>query len=736
MMNLFRSKAIKWIRQHDSMQCGVACLAMICRHYGKRYSLEYLDGFCHANVAGVSMLGIAEGAGCVGLETSTFAATTDELVEIKLPCILHWNQNHFVVLYDISRNGGRYRVADPGKGLIDYSRNELESHWISNRTDDGPSGIVMQLEPTEKFYRHDHDRNGEKRSFRFMMGYLRQYKRYFFQIFCGLLLGCLLQLIMPFLTQSIVDIGIRHKDIGFIWLVLLGELMIVVGRTATDFIRRWLLLHISMRINISLVSDFFIKLLKLPMSFFDTKLMGDLLQRIGDHSRVQNFLTGQTLNIIFSFLSFIIFGIVLLVYNRLIFLVFTICSVGYGGWIAMFLSRRKVLDYELFEQQAINQNRTYQFITSMQEIKLQDCERRRRWEWEDTQADLFAVQMKSLKLQQTQEAGSIFINEVKNILITVLAATAVINGDMTLGEMLAVQYIIGQLNSPVSQFMQFIYSLQDVRISLERINEIHEGRNEETQENQATGFAAEKSITVDSIDFKYDPHALKNTLEGISFDIPEGKVTAIVGASGSGKTTLIKLMLGYYPVMSGSISIAGRNINEYNLKWWRRHCGVVMQDGVIFSESIARNIAVDDNEIDPERLREAARIACIDDYVMSLPLKYDTKIGRDGVGLSQGQKQRILIARAVYKNPDFIFLDEATNALDARNERAIVENLDVFYRGRTVVVVAHRLSTVRNADRIIVLDGGRVVETGNHDSLIERKGAYYNLVKNQLELGN
>ncbi len=736
MMNLFRSKAIKWIRQHDSMQCGVACLAMICRHYGKRYSLEYLDGFCHANVAGVSMLGIAEGAGCVGLETSTFAATTDELVEIKLPCILHWNQNHFVVLYDISRNGGRYRVADPGKGLIDYSRNELESHWISNRTDDGPSGIVMQLEPTEKFYRHDHDRNGEKRSFRFMMGYLRQYKRYFFQIFCGLLLGCLLQLIMPFLTQSIVDIGIRHKDIGFIWLVLLGELMIVVGRTATDFIRRWLLLHISMRINISLVSDFFIKLLKLPMSFFDTKLMGDLLQRIGDHSRVQNFLTGQTLNIIFSFLSFIIFGIVLLVYNRLIFLVFTICSVGYGGWIAMFLSRRKVLDYELFEQQAKNQNRTYQFITSMQEIKLQDCERRRRWEWEDTQADLFAVQMKSLKLQQTQEAGSIFINEVKNILITVLAATAVINGEMTLGEMLAVQYIIGQLNSPVSQFMQFIYSLQDVRISLERINEIHEGRNEETQENQATGFAAEKSIAMDNIDFKYDPHALKKTLEGISFDIPEGKVTAIVGASGSGKTTLIKLMLGYYPVMSGSISIAGRNINEYNLKWWRRHCGVVMQDGVIFSESIARNIAVDDNEIDPERLREAARIACIDDYVMSLPLKYDTKIGRDGVGLSQGQKQRILIARAVYKNPDFIFLDEATNALDARNERAIVENLDVFYRGRTVVVVAHRLSTVRNADRIIVLDGGCVVETGNHDSLIALKGTYYNLVKNQLELGN
>ncbi len=730
MMDRFRV-----VRQHDGMQCGVACMAMICRHYDKGLSISWLESLCHASREGVSLKALHDLSIELGMDSVAGKVSLDDLYEVPLPCILHWNQNHFVVLYKISDRHTRFWIADPGKGKYRCDIKEMKQHWISTESNGVEKGIAMFLEPNDRF---GSIREGkpERRSFRFMMGYLRQYKRYFFQIFCGLLLGCLLQLIMPFLTQSIVDIGIRHKDIGFIWLVLLGELMIVVGRTATDFIRRWLLLHISMRINISLVSDFFIKLLKLPMSFFDTKLMGDLLQRIGDHSRVQNFLTGQTLNIIFSFLSFIIFGIVLLVYNRLIFLVFTICSVGYGGWIAMFLSRRKVLDYELFEQQAKNQNRTYQFITSMQEIKLQDCERRRRWEWEDTQADLFAVQMKSLKLQQTQEAGSIFINEVKNILITVLAATAVINGEMTLGEMLAVQYIIGQLNSPVSQFMQFIYSLQDVRISLERINEIHEGRNEETQENQATEFASEKSIAMDNIDFKYDPHALKKTLVGISFDIPEGKVTAIVGASGSGKTTLIKLMLGYYPVMSGSISIAGRNINEYNLKWWRRHCGVVMQDGVIFSESIARNIAVDDNEIDPERLREAARIACIDDYVMSLPLKYDTKIGRDGVGLSQGQKQRILIARAVYRNPDFIFLDEATNALDARNERAIVENLDVFYRGRTVVVVAHRLSTVRNADRIIVLDGGRVVETGNHDSLIERKGAYYNLVKNQLELGN
>lgn len=408
----------------------------------------------------------------------------------------------------------------------------------------------------------------------------------------------------------------------------------------------------------------------------------------------------------------------------------------YGVWITIFLNKRKFLDYELFEQQAKNQDKTYQFITSIQEIKLQDCEQRRRWEWEDTQAELFNVQMKSLKLQQAQEAGSIFINEIKNIIITVLAATAVINNQMTLGAMLAIQYIIGQLNSPVSQLMSFIYSFQDVKISLERINEIHEGKNEETSKNQLTYFKSKKTIRIENIDFKYDPYSLRKILNNISLCIPEGKVTAIVGASGSGKTTLIKLMLGYYPVLSGEISIAGRDINEYNLKWWRRHCGVVMQDGVIFSESIARNIAVDDGDIDENRLINAARIANIHEYIMGLPLKYNTQIGRDGVGLSQGQKQRILIARAVYKNPDFIFLDEATNALDAKNERAIVENLDEFYKGRTVVVVAHRLSTVKNADQIIVLDGGRVVETGNHTSLIEKKGAYYNLVKNQLELGN
>lgn len=725
-----------YIRQHDNMQCGAACIGMICRYYGSKISLSAISSICSATNEGISLLGMANSAKAIGFDALPCKVKIGSLFNNDSPCILHWNHNHFVVLYKIKRN--TFYIADPGKGLYKCPITDFIQHWAENEAETEASGFALFLKPNENFldFSLKFEKINSHHSFRFLFKYLTLYKKHLIQILLGLILGCLLQLILPFLTQSVVDIGIKHNDIHFIWLILLGELMIVIGKTATDFIRRWLLLHISMRINISLVSDFFIKLLKLPMSFFDTKLMGDLLQRINDHSRIQTFLTNQVLGVIFTFMSFTIFGIVLLIYNNLIFIIFMAGSVIYGLWITIFLNKRKILDYELFEQQANNQNKTYQFITSMQEIKLQDCEKRRRWEWEDTQADLFCVQMKSLKLQQTQEAGCIFINEVKNIVITVLAATAVINGQMTLGAMLAVQYIIGQLNSPVEQFMSFIYSLQDVKISLERINEIHEGNNEETAENQISEFNDEKFITLTNVNFKYDQHALKNTLTDVSFDIPEGKVTAIVGASGSGKTTLIKLILGYYPVMSGSISIAGSNINEYNLKWWRRHCGVVMQDGVIFSESIARNIAVDDGDIDTERLERAALIANIYDYIMGLPLKYNTQIGRDGVGLSQGQKQRILIARAVYKNPDFIFLDEATNALDAKNERAIVENLDEFYKGRTVVVVAHRLSTVRNADQIIVLDSGKVIESGNHTSLIEKKGAYYNLVKNQLELGN
>ncbi len=717
------------------MQCGVACLAAVCCYYGKSYSLSSLENYCTPTAEGVSMKAIIDAAKELGFDAQGALVALPSLRNAHLPAILHWNQNHFVVLYKVSRDGRKYYVSDPGKGKICYTEDEFCSHWQSGNTTAERRGVALFLEPTEVFYDRELTNSSEKRSFRFLFSYLRAYRSSFIKIALTLLLGCVLQLVMPFLTQAIVDVGIRDKDIGFVWLILMGELAIVAARTISDFARRWWLLNISMRINISLVSDFFIKLLRLPMAFFDSKLMGDLLQRIGDHSRVQNFLTGQVLNIAFTLLSLIVFGAVLFIYNTLIFTVFVVGSIAYGVWITVFLHRRKVLDYEMFELQAINQNRTYQLVTTMQEIKLQDCEERRRLEWEETQTDLLALQTKSLRLSQAQEAGSIFINEVKNILITVFAATAVINGEITLGTMLAIQYIVGQLNSPISQIMSFAYTVQDVQISLERINEIHERRNEEDGGKRLQRFNSSKMISIKNVCFKYDRHALNNTLENISFEIPEGKLTAIVGASGSGKSTLIKLLLGYYPVASGAISIGGHNIDEYELKWWRRQCGVVMQEGVIFSESIARNIAVADGEMDMERIEHAARIANIHDCVMALPLKYDTKIGRDGVGLSQGQKQRILIARAVYKNPEFIFLDEATNSLDASNEREIVSKLNDFYQGKTVVVVAHRLSTVKNADRIVVLDGGRVVEVGTHESLSRAQGAYYNLIRNQLELG-
>lgn len=727
--------------QHDSMQCGIACLQMICKYYGKEYTLTQLSELCFATNEGVSMLGISQAAEKLGLHTICGRAITDQLSKVQLPCILFWNQNHFVVLYKVEkcRKGNRYYIADPSKGRVEYTEREFKNGWLNTQSKGQEKGLAMFLNPTPAFGKDNENKKEtkEERSFSFLFGYIKQHKQYFGQILLGLIVACLIQLILPFLTQAIVDVGIAHQNLTLIWLILLGQLVLTISRTTVDFIRRWLLLHISMHINISLVSDFFIKLLKLPMSFFDTKLMGDLLQRMADHKRVEQFLTTQTLSVMFSLLSFIVFGIVLFFYDWLIFVIFLAGSILYGLWIALFLHRRKILDYESFEKQAVNNAKTYQFITSMQEIKLQDCERRRRWEWEDVQADLFDVQMKNLKLQQKQDAGSILINEVKNIVITVVAAAAVIEGNMTLGMMLAVQYILGQLNSPVEQLMKFIYSLQDVKISLERINEIHEMKNEENQERQLTTFPNDKkSLIFKNVSFKYDPHNPQKTLDGISITIPYGKTTAIVGASGSGKTTLLKLLLGYYEVLEGEIRIGDNNLNNYNLKWWRQQCGVVMQDGVIFSESIAQNIAVDDGEISADRLLRAVELANIKKFITGLPLSYSTLIGQDGVGLSQGQKQRVLIARAIYKSPKYIFLDEATNALDAENERIIVENLHDFYQGRTVVVVAHRLSTVKDADQIIVMDKGCVAEIGDHVSLIEKQGTYYNLVKNQLELGN
>jgi ATP-binding cassette subfamily B protein len=726
--------AFPFFKQLDAMDCGPTCLRMVARHYGKHFTLQTLREKSHLNKEGVSMLGIAKAAEDIGMQTMGVSLNWERLkTEAPLPVIAHWKQNHFVVVYKIQRD--RVFVADPAFGRTVYTREEFLKGWISTRKDGESKGSVLLLQPTPDFLNQE-DEPIKKSGFSYLFRYLAPYRRYVYHLILGLLLGSIIQFLLPFLFQSMVDFGITNQDIKFIYLILLFQLVLILSQMGIDFIRRWILLHVSTRINIALISDFLIKLMKLPVGFFDTKLTGDILQRIGDHRRIETFLTTSSLTIMFSMVNLLVFAVILAIYSIKILFIFLAGALLYFAWIYLFMKRRRSLDHKYFGKMAENQSKLIQIIHGIREIKLNNAERTNQWEWKDIQAGLFRINMKTLSLNQYQEAGGVFINETKNILINVTAAVAVVNGDLTLGTLLAISYILGQLNGPIEQMITFFHRAQDAKISLERLGEIHDTEDEYQRETGITVLPSIDRVTVTNLVFSYPGALNRNVLEEINMTLKKDTVTAVVGVSGSGKTTLVKLLLGFYPPASGEIRVGDMNIQMMSPDLWRRQCGVVMQDGFIFSDTIARNIALGEMEINPDQLLYAARMACIDDFIDQLPLGYNTKIGQEGLTLSGGEEQRILIARAIYKNPGFLFLDEGTSALDANNERRIMENLQLVFKGKTVVIVAHRLSTVKNADQIIVLDRGRIVEEGKHNTLIAKKGHYFDLVRNQLELGN
>ncbi len=730
-----------FIEQKDAMDCGPTCLAMISRYYGKSISLQTLRNKTEIGKEGVNLLGINNAAESIDFRTQGVQLTYTQLTkEAPLPCILHWGQNHFVVLVKVKRSLLRrddiITVADPGKGMIKLSKEEFLQHWASSNLDGEAYGVALLLEPTPDFDNQQNEKE-TKLGWGLLLGYFAQQKRYIVQLFIGLLLGSLLQLIFPFLTQSIVDTGINQHNLPFIYLILAAQFMLFFGRTVVEFIRSRILLYISTKINLAILSDFWIKLMRLPLSYFDTKQTGDIIQRIGDHKRIESFLTGSALSTLFSLFNLVIFSVVLLQYNTYVFGIFCTGSVLYFFWIKIFLRYRRSLNYKQFAIAAKENTATMQLIYGMQEIKLNGAEDLRRWEWEGLQAGLFKLSFKSLSLSQYQQAGAFFINEGKNILITFFVAKSVLEGQLTLGAMLAVQYIIGQLNSPVEQLISFTQQAQDAKISLERLNEIHQMEEEEPADKALSKQLPEhKSLHFNNLSFTYAGAGNEPVLKNINLIIPEGKITAIVGMSGSGKTTLLKLLLKFYENYQGEIKIGESNLKYISPKYWRSHCGSVMQDGYIFNDTIAKNIAVSDDRPDYNKLLYACKVANILAFIESLPLGFNTRIGAEGNGISAGQKQRVLIARAAYKDPEFIFFDEATNSLDANNEKVILENLSTFLKNKTVVVVAHRLSTVKHADNIIVLHNGQITETGTHEELAMKKGKYFELVRNQLELGN
>ena len=720
-------------RQTESKDCGPTCIKIVAKYYGKLINTQQLRDLSETTREGSSLMGLSDAVESVGFKSLGVKLSLEKLKEAPLPCILHWNKNHFVVLYKIKKNA--YYISDPAHGLIILTEEEFLKHWIGNNaTAQTEDGICLLIEPTPKFYDGQFEED-QKFGFSFIFKYLFKYKKFIAQLIIGLLAGSLLQLILPFLTQSVVDVGIKNQDLNFVYLILIAQLLLFIGRASLEIIRSWILLHLSTRINISLISDFFIKLMKLPISYFDVRMTGDLLQRINDHKRIERILTTSSLNILFSMFNLVIFSLVLGYYSLQIFGVFVLGSVLYFAWVLFFFKKRKELDYKRFAEVSQEQSKVIELINGMQEIKLHNAEKRMRWNWEYVQARLFKVATKSLALEQTQGVGSNFINELKNMLITILSAKLVIDGDITLGMMMAISYIVGQLNSPITQLISFMRDVQDAQISLDRLGEIHNMEDEEKPgDNKASHIPEDADIKLKNITFRYTG-GLEPVLKNLSLEIPANKITAIVGVSGSGKTTLMKLLLGFYKPDKGDILLENFSINNISQRAWRHECGVVMQEGYIFNDTIAKNIAIGEDYIDKDKLHHSIEVANISDYIEGLPLGYNTKIGNEGAGLSTGQKQRLLIARSVYKNPKYLFFDEATSALDANNEKVIMENLNKFFKDKTAVVIAHRLSTVKNADQIVVLDNGKVIEKGTHNELVKLKGDYYHLVKNQLELG-
>ena len=730
---------IPFHHQMDLFDCGPASLKMIAEHYGKSYTMQTLREYCFITREGVSMQGISDAAEHIGFRTLGVRATFDQLADdFPLPCILHWNQNHFVVCYKIKRkrNGdARIYIADPASQKLVYTKDDFLKCWISSNKNNTPQGLALLLEPGPDFNSIKDEHTSTKRDLLFFLRYFLPYRKQIGLLLFLLLVGSGIQMVFPFLTQALVDRGISSKNISLITLILIAQLILFFSQMMVDFVRSWTLLKVNAKIDIALISDFLMKLMRLPLHYFDTKKTGDIMQRIGDHSRIKQFLMGTSMSIIFSAFNFIVFAGILGYYHIPILGLFLLGNIFYIIWILYFMRFRRTLDAKRFNLAAAEQSNIIQMVQGMQEIKLNNCERQRRWEWEHIQLRLFKINVKSLQLGQTQQIGSLFFSQLTNILITFIAAKAVVDGKMTLGMMMSLTYIIGQVSAPIRDFITFAQTFQDAQISIERLNEIHQKQDEEQlMEGKLTALPTEKTITIDHVTFSYSGARRGYALEDVTLTIPEHKVTAIVGSSGSGKTTLIKLIQGFYEPLEGEIRVGGQPLNTINPHLWRSKTGSVMQDGFIFSDSIERNIAIADDKIDEGKLKHAISVANIGDYIATLPLRQYTKIGSDGNGLSQGQRQRILIARAVYKDPEYIFLDEATNSLDASNERVIMDNLHEFYSGKTVVVAAHRLSTVKSADQIVVLEKGRIVEKGTHQQLIAMNGVYHRLIKNQLDI--